>query len=668
MKLMPILALTLVNASTFCYAKSEQNTRNDGIEEILVTVPFQRKKSETAIPITAINGEGLRNSAAATLGSTLDSSPGLASASFGPGVGQPVIRGQQGPRVAVLQNSLLVGDASSISADHGVAAEPLLAESIEILRGPSTLLFGGGAIGGVVNVIDQRIPLAVKETTGAAELRHGSVDDELTGVLRVDARAAQFGFHLDALKRNTDDLGIPGSAITADGEAGVFSEVEGIIPNTSSEQQALTLGASYILPAGALGIAASQIEKQYGIPPSADSEEENIRIDMKKDRLDLQFSFGELPTFISDIDWKMSFSDYQHQELEGTEIGTVFKNELWQNRVELSHKPVVGLTGIMGLQQSTSDFSAVGEESFIPPSETNKLGIFLIESIQKDKTFLEFGLRVDDEKIATEEPRFSSKSFTSLSGSASVLWHFVEKMQLGTAFSHSERAPVVEELLSNLDGEATGDFVVHAATNSIEVGNIGLQTEKSTNLDVSLSWDFEDIEGQVSAFYNDFSDYIYLNNTGLEQDETPILNYQQAAAKFSGVEFDINIGLHENLDWRLFGDAITGELSSGNSVPRLPPKRIGTELEFNYGLWDGSINVMYGFKQSNTAPFESVTKGWTRVDTSLRYHIDTVQGSAVLFIRLKNITDEEIRNSVSFLKNIAPEPGRSAELGLRFYW
>ena len=138
-----------------------QEQANKTVEHVLVTVPIHRTAAETALPVTVLTGEELRNNISNTIGDTLSSKPGLASASFGPSVGSPVIRGQQGPRVTVLQNSTGSADASNISADHAVSVEPILAESIEVLRGPSTMLYGGGAIGGVVNVVDKRVPVVV---------------------------------------------------------------------------------------------------------------------------------------------------------------------------------------------------------------------------------------------------------------------------------------------------------------------------------------------------------------------------------------------------------------------------------------------------------------------------------------------------------------------------
>lgn len=681
MKNISFFALTFAGVSSFVCAESADDSHS--LEHVLISLPFQRVEAETALPVTHLSGEELRDSAVATLGDTLSNNPGISSASFGPAVGQPVIRGQQGARVSVLQNSLLIGDASSLSADHGIAVEPLLADSIEVLRGPSTLLYGGGAIGGVVNVIDNRIPTTLSENNLATELRYGSVDDELTGVVRFDGSYGQFAFHVDGLRRETNDIEIPGNAILEDHDEEESSdeehsdeEVSGFIPNTDSLQESFTVGTSYFFNDGFVGISYSEIENEYGIPPGShgheeeeeedeEEEEETVRIDMEKKRTDFRFSLNNLSSFVESLDWKASYSDYQHVELEGTEVGTEFNNELWQNRVQISHAPIGNVHGVFGVQQSSSKFSAIGDESFIPPSETDQLGLFVVENIHTDKTTLELGLRFDNVDLTTESNVIDSKTFNTVSASASFLWHLSEAQHLGVSYSYAERAPVVEELLSNQDIAAGDEFVVHVATGAIEVGNTELEEEVSNNLDVSFRWNYDRFQGSVTVFYNDFDDYIFLQNSGTEQDETPILFYEQEGARFYGIEIENILELTSNLSWRFFADSIKGRLDSDDYVPRIPAARLGSDLTFDLQPVNITLSVVNSLTQDDVAPLETETDDWTRLDATLNYSLAAWGDDSIAFLRLKNITDEEIRNSSSFLKDIAPEAGRSIEAGIR---
>ena len=684
MKNISFFALAFAGASSFVCAESADDSHS--LEHVLISLPFQRIEAETALPVTRLSGEELRDSAVATLGDTLGSQPGLSSASFGPAVGQPVIRGQQGARVSVLQNSLLIGDASSLSADHGIAVEPLLADSIEVLRGPSTLLYGGGAIGGVVNVIDNRIPTTLSENNLAAELRYGSVDDELSGVIRFDGSYDQFAFHIDGLSRKTNDIEVPGNAILEDHdeeeseEEHEEEEVSGFIPNTDSIQESFTVGTSYFFTDGFVGISYNQIENEYGIPPGSheheheeeeegeeheEEEDETVRIDMEKKRTDFRFSLNNLSSFVESLDWKASYSDYQHVELENGEVGTQFNNELWQNRIQISHAPIGNVHGVLGLQQSSSEFSAIGDERFIPPSQTDQLGLFILENIHTDKTTLELGLRFDNVDLTTESPVLKEKTFNMVSAGASFLWHVSDVQHIGVSYSYAQRAPVVEELLSNQDIAEGDEFVVHAATGVIEVGNTELEEEVSNNLDLSFRWDYARFQGAVTVFYNDFDDYIYLQDSGVEQDETPIYLYEQEGARFYGVEIENIFQLTSNVSWRFFADRIKGKLDSGDYVPRMPAARFGSDLTFDLQPIDITLSVVNALSQDDLSPLETETQGWTRLDVTLNYSLAAWGGDSIAFLRLKNITDEEIRNSSSFLKDIAPESGRSIEAGIR---
>ena len=679
---------------------------DSALEHVLVSVPIHRQLSATALPITLLSGEELRALATSTIGDTLANKPGLANASFGPAVGQPVVRGQQGPRVSVLQNSIQSADASNVSADHAVSIEPLLADSVEVLRGPATLLYGGGAIGGVVNVIDNRIPTRrLDETTGGVEYRHDGASDLDVSVFRLDSGNGDFAFHIDGLYRDWNDLDIPGYAIDEaaldslhQGHAHAAGDEErdntkGYVENTGGRSKSITAGGSVFFDGGLFGLSVSRLENRYGIPPAghahhkeheehdhgdhddhdADSHAGGVTIDLEQTRYDSRLQLDDPLTGVHSLQWLLSYTDYQHQELESSgTVGSVFKNNSWQSRLEITHEPVLGWHGVVGLQWREGDFSATGEESFIPKTNTRSAGVFVVEGFDRGDWTYELGLRLDQDQLKPDSVVASDKTFNSASLSASALWQITEQWQAAVALSHAERAPVTEELFSNVDVAVGDEYIVHGATQSIEIGNPNLDTEQSSNVDIKLAWQGERARVDATAFYNDFSDYIYLQSTGLEQDELPVLAYQQQDARFSGVEMEAELSLLEfskgQLTLSVFGDSIRGVFDRGGDVPRLPPYRLGSKLNYSSGNWSSFISVIDAAKQDRPSAHETETAGYTRWDLGLDYRMPglAANDSLLLFVKANNITDEDIRLSSSFLRNYAPEAGRSLMAGLRY--
>jgi iron complex outermembrane receptor protein len=650
----------------------------DHIDSVIVTVPFSKPQDQSAVPVTVVGGDELQQRAAGTIGATLDSSPGLTSASFGPGVGQPVIRGQNGPRVQTLINGTASADASGVSADHAVTVEPMLAESIEVLRGPGTLLYGGGAIGGIVNVIDNRIPQKMPERTqGAVEFRHDSVDDANTSVVKLDGGSGQLAFHIDGVYREWNNIDIPGLAFNRDAMSTQFSS-DKYIANTDGRNHTVTGGLSWIADDGYLGFSVSDMKNNYGIPLDADAAGDSangVHIDMKQKRYDVAGEKRDINDAIDVLRWHLTYSDYQHQEIGNTgDIGTTFTNKTWENRLELQHAPLGGWNGVIGLQLKRSDFAAIGEESFIPESIGKSGGLFVLENYQIDAITYQLGARYDRDSIDPDNSAaldvLSNKTFNNIAGSASALWAIDANWNLGLALSRSQRAPTVEELFSNVTN-APGDLIAHDATHAIEVGNTDLKQETSRNIDLTLHYKGDNAHGYVTYFHNNFHNFIALIDSGLEQAGTPIMNYQQRDARFDGIEAELNLPLGENIGGKwsvdLYGDRTRGEFSNGDNVPRLPPLRVGTRLNFDRGPLSAYAGVLHAAAQNHPGDFETDTDGYNRVDAGISYQFkssDTL--GALVFVRATNLTNQTIRNSVSLLKDVAPEPGRSIETGVRF--
>ena len=653
------------------------------VDNVVVTATLNKPQDQSAVPVTVLSDAELQQRAAGTIGATLDSSPGLTSASFGPGVGQPVIRGQNGPRVLTLINGTASADASGVSADHAVTVEPMLADSIEVLRGPSTLLYGGGAIGGVVNIVDNRIPQKLPERMqGALELRHDSVDDGDTSVVKLDGGAGQLAFHLDGVYREWNNVDIPGLAFNRTYIDPQFSS-DGYTANTDGRNHTLTGGLSWVGDDSYLGFSVSDMKNNYGIPLDADAAGDprnGVHIDMQQKRYDVAGEMRDLTETVDALRWHLTYSDYQHQEVGNSgEVGTTFTNQTWENRFELVHEPVLGWSGAFGWQSKRSDFAALGEESYIPESIGTSNGLFVLETYQFDALTYQLGARYDHDSIdpanTSGADALSNQSFSNISGSASVLWAIDETWNLGLALSRSQRAPTVEELFSNVTN-AAGALIAHDATHAIEVGDTNLQQETARNLDLTLHYKGEQVHGYVTLFRNDFHDFIALSGTGLEQDGTPIMAYMQQDARFNGVEFELNVPLVVQTsgkarlgNWSVdfYGDRTRGEFADGANVPRLPPLRVGTRLNFDRGPLAAYAGMLHAADQTDAGAFETETNGYNRVDAGLSYQIrasDTLD--ALLFVRGTNLTNQTIRNSVSLLKDVAPEPGRSIETGVRF--
>lgn len=673
----------------------------------LITTAIHVRSSETALPVTILSGDELHAAARATLGETLAGQPGINNASFGPAVGQTVIRGQQGRRVMNLSNGIPNADASGNSADHAQTVEAILANSIEVLRGPATLLYGGGAIGGVVNVIDRRIVGTLPSTPSLTlEARHDSAADIATVVGSLDFATNNLVWHFDALHREWNNLDIPGFAIDTrylveehevdpDQETSHQEEVEntwGQIANTGGDTTAATAGLSWIFNSGHLGFAITDLDNQYGLPPGThshahDQDEEHgsdqqeggehvaevpgtdfVFIDMQRSRYDLSGQWQDLAPWAETIDYRLSHTDYEHAEVEGSgEIGTRFSNASWQQRLQLTHADTPERHGVLGLQYSTEEFAAIGEESFIPVTDISATGLFMVEDFHTGTATIELGGRIGLDGYTPINSEAPDRHFSSWNLSGAVLWDLSAQTTLGLSLSRSQRAPSVEELYSNFGLSDPSDCVIHFATGACELGNTSLGAETSLNTDLTINLDYGRVSSTVTVFYNRFDDYIAQVNTGLEVDKFPVREYLQVDARFSGIEVDAKVQLTDLLTLRLFGDSINGSFDSYGDAPRMPPNRYGMEMNLQGSDWSAYLTLIHGGQQEKPGKFELGTERWTKVDVGADYRLDIgTSGELLLFIKGHNLGNEEIRLSTSYLRGFAPEPGRSVETGVRY--
>ena len=711
-------AITLpTTLSLLALGVSNAHAQQDDVYE-LITTAIHVRSSETALPVTILNDEALHDAVRGTLGDTLANQPGINNASFGPAVGQTVIRGQQGRRVMNLNNGLPTADASGNSADHAQAVEPILANAIEVLRGPATLLYGGGAIGGVVNVIDRRIAEALpSQPAFAFEARHDTAADMNTVVGSLDAATGNLVWHVDAMQREWNPLRIPGLAIDPrylasepadehelEHDEGTLTNTDGHIANTGGRTRAATLGGSWIFDQGFIGLAVNRLENYYGLPPGAhvhghedehdhdhdhDHEHEHehedehedehesedelahndaVHIDMQRTSYDLAAEWRAPLPWLEKARYRLNYTDYAHAELEGPGlVGTRYHNTAWQQRLQLTHTERGGWHGVLGLQHSHEEFGARGRESFIPVSDIDALGVFLVEDFHSGQVTWEFGARWNYDDYRPQHAAAPARDFSTSSLSASALWDLGSITTLGLSLSRSQRAPSVEELYSNHALEHLEDCVFHFATGACEIGNSNFSAETSANADLTLYLDYGPLAATVTAFYNDFSDYIGQIADGSTVDGFPVRYYRQDDARFTGVEVDVNLRLNALASLRLFGDAINGRFDDTSDVPRMPTNRYGAELILQGERWSASAQVLHATAQGQPGAFEFDTAAWTRVDIGADYRLPQVTtGELLLFIKGRNLGDEEIRLSTSYLRGFAPEAGRSLEAGIRY--
>ncbi len=677
------------------------------LENLVVTAtPLERSQAEIAAPTSVLAGRSLSLKLQPTLGETLVGQPGVASTYFGPGASRPVIRGLGGDRIRILENGTGSIDASSTSPDHAVAVDPLFVDRLEIVRGPAALLYGGNAVGGVVNVIDRRIATARADRLieGRAEVRYSSVDEGKSGAVLLEGGSGPLAWHVDAYRRTSDNLRIPGFAETAairaeetehaaeEGEpAPEFAH--GRLPNSRQQTDGAAAGFSWIGSRGYLGFAASGHNANYGIPPGAHEHEEHheeetgtaeadlphntsfafaaaalpgedehaVRIALRQRRLDIHGALTQPFGIFESVRFKLGLADYRHQELEGAEIGTVFENRGYDGRLELLHQPLGRVTGALGAQVSHNDFSAIGEEAFLPPSHTASYALFAFEEIAFDPVTWQLGARAETQEIEVRDGSGRGKDDSALSLSTGLVWKLTDTWSFGATLARTERLPNSQELYSNGP---------HVGTQSFEIGDETLGKEKSLAADLSLRRRTGFVTGELTVFASRFDGYLFEQPTGAEEDHLPIYRYTQRDAQFHGAEIETIVHLHEStahtFDFRAAADTVRGKLrGSAENLPRITPRRLTLGFDYRGGPFSAGIDTQFVDRARNLAPNETATESYTLLGASLGWHFDVNRFAFDVFVRASNLTNEEARNHVSFLKDVAPLAGRNLTLALR---
>lgn len=663
------LAATLI-ASAAIAGEEEEGTPLDEI--IVSAAPLDRSADDLTQSAIVLTREDLLLKAEASIGETLANELGISATYFGPVAGRPVIRGQAGPRVSVLEGGISALDISDLSPDHAVSIEPLFADRIEVMRGPATLLYGSSAAGGVVNVIDNRIPENLTESpiNGAFELRGDTAAEERTALGRLDGSTGRVAWHLDAVSRQTDDIDIADFA-TADPSVRPADEERGTVLNSAGESQGYAGGISVIGDKGFIGVSLSGYESDYGLPGPEEDEPGAANepliapgpfIELEQTRFDLRSAYA-FDSNIEKLRFRFGINDYEHAEIEPTgEVATQFENDAWEGRLELVHAPIKNWRGAIGLQVNDRDFSAVGAEAFVPPTQTESYGFFVLEERAFNAGRIEFGARIESLK---HDPKMGLQGYdeTAVSLAAGVVWDFATHYDLRMNLSRSERHPDAAELYSNGAHLATGLFEVGL----LAEGSSRIEQEVATNLDLSVHHHREAVSWQIGVFYNDAADYIYRLQTTDFVDGFPLAPYVQQDAEFYGYEAEIEfpLGPASGSDWdlRLFTDYVRGK-TVGSDLPRIQPRRLGAELGYAALRWSAGVDAIYHAKQEDVSSFR--TDSFTMLNANVVYQLG--EGSAIewqIFLKATNLLDEDARRSPSFRAAFVPLPGMSLHVGIR---
>lgn len=685
----PIL---LGTAAAPALAQSPNQATSATASEIVVTGnPLGSGLFELVTPVSSLSGSALDLRRASTLGETLSQELGVSSTYFGPSSSRPVIRGLDGDRIRLLQNGNPIVDASSLSFDHAVATDPLVAERIEVVRGPAALLYGGNAIGGVVNTIDNRIPTEpIRRVQGRAEGRLGSADQERSAAAVVEAGNGQVAVHADAYFRDHHDVRIPGYARSArlrGTDDPIDPQPRNRLPNSFNRGEGGALGGSLTWDKGYAGLSVSSLSSSYGTPA-----EEDVKIDMKKDAVGFASEVRQVSPQIESLKFQLNHSRYEHQEKDKTSnaVNTTFRHSGYEGRAELRHAPLAGFAGVVGLQFNALDFSALGDEAFVPGSRSNSHALFLFEEYRVNHWRLNFGLRSENNRVRSQgddpaggSSRFGdarTRSFAARSAAAGALYSFSPNWSVAGNYAYTERAPTSYELFANGP---------HAATGTYEVGNPDFAKERSHAIDLALRHRSGPNRWSIGVFQKRFSNYLLLAPTGqnraadgsVEDPATPGIStsgeaadlpeyeYRQVPALFRGFEAGGRwraLSSGGTLDFDAKVDTVRAvQTDTREALPRIPPVRVTLGALYQSGGWYVRGELQRSQGQTRTASNESATSGYTLANAFVGYRLRSQGTQWELFLRANNLFDVEARNHVSLIKDVAPLPGRNVVLGVR---
>ena len=670
--------LAVASVSVFA-AENEQATTLDTIR--IKAHPLEQTSKDFAVADTVVDQKRLAQGAV-TIGEALSGETGISSNQFGAGSSRPVIRGQDGPRIKILQNSSENIDVSTLSPDHAVTVDPALAKQVEVIRGPSTLLFGAGTVGGLVNVTDSKLPTAMPEKgyEGNVGLRYNTGSDEKLATAGVTLGLGdQVALRVEGLKREANDYIAPDYVHEG--------EKERRVDNTFAKGQTVNVGLSWIYDRGFTGISYSNRQDQYGLPGHSheyeschlhglslhcgehdhDEDEHDDHdhdhaheagpwIDLKSERYDVRTELDDPFAGFKKLRAQASYTDYQHDEIEEDTISTRFKNKGYDGRLELVHNPLGAWEGVIGTQYGQQKLELTGEEAFLAPNTTKKWSVFALEHAQLNDVHVELAARVDQQKIDIDDSSKKDFDGSAFSVSGAANWEFAPNYKLSLVTSHQERLPLAQELYA--DGG-------HFATNTYELGNDQLSKEKSNNVELGFHYDDNTFDYHVHVYHNWFDDYIYAQTLDRYKDFR-LVQYAQDKAKFYGAEAEAGYQISPIYKLSVFGDYVRGKIDNDNA-PRVPAGRLGTKLNADFDdHWSGSAEYYHVFQQDKIAAYETDSQSYNMLNLGVAYSgkYSNVSDYRV-FLNANNLLDDQVYQHASFLSTI-PQVGRNFSVGVNF--
>ncbi len=666
---LPISACLLAAASVPALLSSPVAAAPAGdVSEVVVTAaPFPVSIDSATTHIDILDRAKLDTAPAAGLGDMLNGLPGVRSTAFGPGASRPVVRGLSGPRVLVLENGVGLVDASTLSPDHAVASDPGQATRIEVLRGPSTLAYGGSGIGGVVNVLDNRVPSSLPDgIRGRLSASGANVDNSWATSGSVTAAIGKIAITLDGSTRRSGDYDVPVDPISTRLAAreGLRSAHDRKQRNAEVDAEAYGIGASYIGAGGDfIGASVKRTATDYGVPypqlatRPAPGDEGPVRIHLRQTRYDLRgqkhIDAGPFETFRLSA----GYADYQHAEIsvDTGEVGTRFLSHGGEARLELVQKEMNGWQGAVGLQGLERRFEAIGDEAFVPPARIREAGAFTLQRLDRGSWGVEGGLRLDRRTVAAPTVG-GDRGFTNASGSFGLFWRPTDGGFLSLSVSHNGRAPTEFELYANGP---------HPGTAAFELGDATLSSERvnSAELTARISRRIGRLEGHLYAARYD--GYIEEAPTGAIEDGLPVYRFTQTDAEFRGAEIEAALNLVQEPagSLSLVGtfDTVRGVSDTGR-LARIPPWSVTGSLVWTGSWASAKAEVRRVAAQTRVAALELPTDGYTTMGAEISVKPFATHNWR-LFIQGRNLTDVQMREHASFLKDIAPQPGRSVRVG-----
>jgi iron complex outermembrane receptor protein len=612
--------------------------------EVTSVSPEGRSQFESFQATDVLGGQELTKELQGTLGATIENEPGIALRSFGPGPARPVIRGLDGDRVLIVEDGLRMGDLSSQSGDHGVNVNPASASTIEVVRGPATLLYGANAIGGLVNVLTNDIPRSpVRKPTGSITLDAASGAPGGGGAGDVMVGNGKFALHLAGSGRRSKD----------------FKSPDGDIPNSFNRAMTAEVGAGYTADTGFFGASYAYDRTHYGIPFV---EEGITNLNPRRQNVTVRGEKRSMGGFFEGVRGSFGVRRYKHDEKDGEEIATSFVNNTTELELLGHHKRFGRLNGSIGGSIFTRNFSASGEEALSPEVDQRGGAVYLYEEVNASQhTQIQFGGRYERASFSPQDSDEPSRDFNNVSGSVGLLLLPTDQVTVAFSLASAARNPALEELYFHGP---------HPGNNAIENGNVDLESERGLGFDASVRWRGAGASGEVTFFVNTIDNFVFREFTGEVDDEEglAVTEFAQADGRLAGVESHVDVKVGP-IVWVEGGlDYVRGEFRSFDSpLPRMPPLRgrAGVRLQKNAfqagvdGIFTAKQDRVYALSFSGTDIGETPTDGYNLMKLFASYSFQSGGAVSTITARLDNATNLLYRNHLNYLKDLAPEMGRN---------